>query len=121
MGATTTTPVLTFEDFERLPDLPGKRELLEGELIEMPPAKFSHNAYAKALLFLLDAALESAHSRGEGLELGSVYQEMGYKLSNHSYVQPDVSITHANQVTEDYLGGAPAIALEIISPSNTVE
>jgi len=35
MGATTTR--LTFEEFERLPEQPGKRELLKGELIEVPP------------------------------------------------------------------------------------
>jgi len=35
MGA--TTKLLTFEEFEQLPDAPGKRELLDGELIEWPP------------------------------------------------------------------------------------
>lgn len=40
MGATTTQ--LTFEEFEKLPDAPGKRELLDGELIELPPPKRRH-------------------------------------------------------------------------------
>ena len=35
----TTTSLMTFEDFERLPEEPGKRELLKGELIELQPAK----------------------------------------------------------------------------------
>jgi Uma2 family endonuclease len=46
---------------------------------------------------------------------------MGYQLSGDGYAQPDVSVTHAGQAVQKYLGGAPAIAVEIISPSNTAE
>jgi Uma2 family endonuclease len=34
-----TTTLLTFTEFQELPDSTGKRELLDGELIEMPPPK----------------------------------------------------------------------------------
>jgi Uma2 family endonuclease len=121
MGAPTTTALLTFEEFERLPDQPGKRELLKGELIELLPAEYHHNTRAEKIYLRLLGALEAAHSRGEAGELGSVHHEMGYKLSRDGYVQPDVSITHAGQAVQKYLGGAPAIAIEIISPSNTAE
>ena len=41
MGAVRTT--LTMEEFLELSELPaGKRELLRGELIELPPGKFKH-------------------------------------------------------------------------------
>lgn len=119
MGATTT--LLTFEEFEQLPDQPGKRELLKGELIELPPAEFRHNNIGQEIFLRLYAALMAAHARGEALELGAVYHEMGYKLASNAYVQPDVSITHAGQAVEKYLGGAPAIAIEVVSPSNTAE
>src|SRR6266496_3875711 len=121
MGTTTDTRLMTFEDFERLPNTPGKRELLEGELIELPIPDFSHSANAQQLLFELHASLKTAHSRGEATDLGAVYMEMGYKLSSRSYVRPDVSITHADQTVERFLQRAPAIAVEIISPSNTDE
>jgi|SRR5215471_3956723 len=121
MGASTTTALLTFEEFERLPDQPGKRELLKGELIELPPAEYQHNTKSERIYLRLLKELEAAHSRGEAAQLGSVHHEMGYKLSGDGYVQPDVSITHAGQAAQKYLGGAPAIAIEIISPSNTVE
>jgi Uma2 family endonuclease len=42
VGATTTPKLLTFEEFEHLPDAPGKRELLEGELLESPPPQRRH-------------------------------------------------------------------------------
>src|SRR5437660_1385411 len=119
MGTTTTTQLLTFEEFELLPDTLGKRELLEGELIELPIAEFSHSANSHRIFRRLDAALNQAHSRGEAAELGDCYIEMGYRLSTDAYVQPDVSITHAGQTVQKYLQRAPAIAIEVISPSNT--
>jgi len=121
MGAITTTPLLTFEEFERLPDTPGKRELLEGEVIELPVPQFKHSANAHTIFRSLDTAIGAAHARSEAVELGEVYIEMGYQLSTRSYVQPDVSITHAGQPVDKFLQRAPAIAIEIISPSNTVE
>ena len=37
-----TPTLLSFEEFEQLPDEPGKLEFLDGELIQLPPAKFNH-------------------------------------------------------------------------------
>ena len=72
----TITTLLTFEEFERLPDQPGKRELLEGELIELPPAELEHNDIAHAIYDLMMPALRAAHKRGEAAQLGRVYHEM---------------------------------------------
>ena len=119
--SSVATKLLTFDEFERLPDQPGKRELLEGELIELPPAELQHNRDAHRIYKILDAAVITAHARGEAKELGEVYHEMGYKLSSNAYVQPDVSVTHGAQAEGKYFGGAPAIAIEVVSPSNTAQ
>lgn len=58
MGAPRTS--LSFEEFEQLPDQPGKRELLKGELIELPPAEFRRQQNLPSRL--------------------PVYMETGYKL-----------------------------------------
>ena len=116
---TLTTNLMTFEEFERLPDEPGKRELLDGELIEMPPADWEHTEFSKLIYHLFLAALEAAHARGEATKLGEAFLEAGYKLAARQYVQPDVSITHAAQTHGTYWNGAPAIAIEVISDSNT--
>src|SRR5690348_4468666 len=121
MGTTTTTNLLTFEEFERLPDQPGKRELLEGEVIELPPPELKHSRSSHKIYHCVVAALEAAHARGEAGELGEVFIETGYKLSSNAYVQPDVSITHASQPEGKYLNRAPAIAIEVISPSNRTQ
>lgn len=116
----TTTTQWTFEDFERLPDQPGKRELVKGELIELPPAEFKHNTTAHRIFLLLHAALTEAHKGGEAQALGGVYHEMGYHLGD-GWLQPDVSVTHPGQTAGKYLEGAPAIAIEVVSPGNTAE
>jgi Uma2 family endonuclease len=115
----TTTGLMTFEEFERLPDEAGKRELLDGEVIEMPPADWEHNEISTWIYHSLRESLAAAHSRGEAGELARVRYEAGYKLPDNRYLQPDVSITHTGQTHEKYWSGAPAIAIEVVSDSNT--
>src|ERR1700730_8324826 len=68
MGPTRTT--LTFEEFESLPDRPGKQELLTGELIDSPPATVRSSRITHRIYEQLKAALNQAHTRGEALDLG---------------------------------------------------
>jgi Uma2 family endonuclease len=121
MEAMDVRTLLTFEQFEQLPDEPGKRELLRGELIELPPAKLKHNKTAHRFYELLKSALTKLNARGEATALEEVYHEMGYQMSAINWFQPDVSITHAGQAKGDYLQGAPALAIEIVSESNTAQ
>jgi Uma2 family endonuclease len=116
-----TTKLLTFEEFERLPehDEAGKLELLDGELIEMPPSDLEHSRFSEKIYLLLLAALAAAHSRGEAKDLWEVHIETGYKLPGRNYVVPDVSITHASHAHAKYLMNSPAIAIEVVSESNT--
>ena len=112
MGAVRTT--LTMEEFLQLPELPaGKRELLRGELIDLPPAKRKHTQTAHRIYERLKTALTTTGISGE------VYLEMGYKIGPRHWFQPDVSITHPNQGGDDYFDGSPLLAVEIVSPSNT--
>lgn len=114
-----TTTLLTWEQFEQLPDDPGKRELMNGELIQLPPANHHHNEASHRILFELLASLREAHSRGEALQLGAARIEKGYRLDRRTWLQPDVSVTHAGQPVGVYMEGSPAIAIEIVSPANT--
>src|SRR5688572_13325196 len=107
----TTRTLLTFEEFERLPDEPGKCELLRGELLGLPPAKLRHNQISLGIYDRLKIALDAAHDRGEARQLGQACHEFGYLLSNDSWVQPNASITHAGQAVGEYFLGAPAIAI----------
>ena len=117
MGVTVPA-ILSFEEFERMPEKPGKQELIHGELFELPPAQYEHNRIAGRLFRRLAAAVEAAHAQNSASELGEVCVEMGYKLGA-GWLVPDVSITHAGQLPGKYLEGAPAIAIEVVSPGNT--
>jgi Uma2 family endonuclease len=118
----TAVELVTFEDLERLPDEPGKTELLDGELIQMPPAERRHSQLSKRLLLRLFPLVESLGADGGARGFGEVEIEMGYKIGNKpdSWLIPDVSIAHRNQAASDkYYEGAPLIAIEVMSESNT--
>ncbi len=117
MGVTAS--LMTFEEFERLPDGPEKLELLEGELIRMPPPEWQHMENAQSFYEALSGALEQLRQSGTAGGLGKVYIEMGYQIGPNSWLRPDVSISHQGQPRRKYLEGAPALAVEIISESNT--
>lgn len=72
---------------------------------------------ARRLFKRLDAAVEGGKPAPQ---VGTVYVEMGYKLSENpaSRHQPDVSLTHAGQEGDEYVVGAPLIAFEIASPND---
>lgn len=113
MAATT---LLSFEEFEQLPSEPGKLELLNGELIRQPPAKIKHEKIIHQLYKVLAPQLENP-----GSGLGETYMKMGYKLGCITWLKPAVSITHFDQPSDDYLEGAPLLAVEVVSESDTAE
>ena len=110
--------LLTFAEFERLSDEPGKLELLDGELIRLPPVKFDHATIAEILYQILVGAVATS---GDSCPVGKAHIECGYKLGPNAWLIPDVSIQHKGQPRGDYLEGAPALAVEIISESNRAE
>ena len=115
MGATT---LLTLEEFEQLPSEPGKMELLDGELIRLLPGKLKHTKIIHRLQKILEPIVKKA---SPAARLGTVWIEAGYKFGKKAWLQPDVSISHRDQPSGDYFEGAPALAIEVISESNTAE
>jgi Uma2 family endonuclease len=114
----TTTGQITWQAFEELPDGDGfHREVVEGELIVLPPAKSGHSEIARRAY----RALMPLETGG----LTRVYIEAGYRLSNDppTWIQPDLSVLRTERALEthgeDYFVNAPDLAVEIISPSET--
>jgi Uma2 family endonuclease len=91
--------LMTFEELERLPDEPGKTELLDGELIQMPPAKRLDHILAEELFLRLHQMVESLNAGSADLALGEVHFGVGYKIGRRpdSWLIPDVSVTHRDQ------------------------
>jgi len=102
--------LLTAEEFLSLPDTPGKQELLDGELISLPPAKNDHSIIAKAFWKLLEAALGESR----------VWFFEGYQLKR-GWLIPDVSVSWPDQPVSGWFQGGPMIAIEIVSRGNTAE
>jgi Uma2 family endonuclease len=99
----------SFEEFEHLPDDPGKRELIDGQVIELPPPKLQDSKVARELFASLSSpALEEF-----------VWAEAGYRVAG-GWIQPDVSVQWPDQAVENgYLIGSPRIAVEVLSPAET--
>jgi Uma2 family endonuclease len=113
-----TKTLMTVGDLERLPDDGMRYELTEGKLITMPPPKPRHVIVSHNLYDSLSAA---TRERG----LGRVFVEMPYLLSRdqHTLRVPDVSFLRSERARElrddEYLDGAPDLAVEVVSPSET--
>ena len=110
-----TKTLLTVEDFLLLPEpLDCSYELVEGVLITVSPGMFLHNQVRDRLLILLAAFVE-AH------KLGTVVSEQPFHLEGNTVRVPDVAFVRSgrtlppNQLPE----GAPDLAIEVISPTNT--
>jgi Uma2 family endonuclease len=116
----TTTNLLHWDAFERLPNDGMHREILEGELIVLPPPKSGHSEVARRMSRALQAVLEDRR-------LGRVYMEAGYRLSVDpaTWVQPDVSFLREERARatpdDGYFSGSPDLAVEVISPSESAE
>jgi Uma2 family endonuclease len=116
----STTQLTTAEDLLHMPDDGMRYELVRGTLITMPPAGNIHGNQTMRLGWRLAQHVEANH-------LGIVFAaETGFKLAS----DPDtvrgadiafVSKTRLEAVgaVEGYWPGAPDLAVEVISPSDT--
>lgn len=113
-----TTP-FTLADLERMPEDGTHREILHGELIEMPPPKLRHELITAPLQFRLSLFVQQS---GAGHVFGS---NLGYKVfrDDRTWLQPDVSFLRRGRLPADldesYMDGSPDLAVEIISPSES--
>jgi Uma2 family endonuclease len=115
MGATTTR-LMTFAEFEQLPDEVCRRhELRHGELVEVPPPKFKHRVIQDRVSMLLGSACGGAGY--VSVEFGfRALPEDEYRTADVVYISPE---RYAAAKGSDYFLGAPDIVIEVLSPSNT--
>jgi Uma2 family endonuclease len=109
MGTATLT---TFAEFEALPEIEGKRELIDGELIEVPPPENYHSRVARGILFMLAARLGESRVWPD---------HTGYRIGS-GWIEPDVSVSWPDQRFDGkYFVGSPLIAVEILSPGEEID
>ena len=114
-----TTAVTTLEQFLALPDDGCRHELDEGELVASPPSSTNHGDLSAQLVYLLRFALKDHKEFRVMSESGFVLDEAPYTVR-----APDVSVCRRDRTRRrkdsPYLSGAPEIAVEVLSPSDTV-
>jgi len=112
--ASTTTKLLTVEEYVQIPDPPGGRyELYHGELVNVP---FPANPHIRAQ-WQLRRLLEPAVG-----ESGVVVTELPYRpLPEYECWGADVAYLTKERWDhiDRYLLGAPELVIEVLSPSNT--
>lgn len=114
--AATATKKLTLEEYARLPDDGVRRELDEGELIEMTFPRSRHTITA---LNLYDRLNPWVRSQG----MGRCFMDAGFLMQDEPAVLrgPDVAFVRsdrlANMDLDDWIEGAPELAVEVVSPS----
>ncbi len=117
----TTARFITADE---LLNLPGdqRRELVKGELHNMAPAGFDHGRIIMKLARLLSNYVVDHNL---GVVLGA---ETGFKLAKNpdTVRAADVSFVAASRIPKDaqvfgFWDGAPDLAVEVVSPTDTVE
>ena len=109
----TPKTLMSVEEFAALPDDGMKHELNEGELITMPPPNPRHGHCQARLVAALHEFVASRN-------LGRVFTESGYRLTARTVRGPDVSFVQKSRLQDpdEYFGGAPDLAIEIVSPGD---
>src|SRR5690348_13748602 len=111
--------LLTADELERMPDDDSVRtELDEGELITLPPAAEGHGFNESRIVSELEQFVRKH-------KLGRVYTgDTGFRLNDGTVRSPDVAFVRARRVptikSEGFANGAPDLAIEIFSPSDSV-
>ncbi|MEX2238217.1 MAG: Uma2 family endonuclease [Dehalococcoidia bacterium] len=117
---TTGQKLMTAEELEALPDDGNRYELLEGELLTMPPSSESHGTIAGRIMRRMTLADPDG-------KLGEIISaDAGFKLAvdPDTLLAPDAAFLVRARVRPpgEKVGfgrGSPDIAVEVLSPSNT--
>jgi Uma2 family endonuclease len=113
-----TKAFLTVEDFVSLPESAGSQdvqyEIVEGELISVAPAMLPHNLVRDNFVIALKPFVNAR-------KLGTVVAEQPFHLFAGTIRVPDVAFVRAERevASERPIEGAPDLAIEVVSPSNT--
>ena len=116
--STSSTALMTAEELMNLPDDDMRHELINGELITMPPPGFPHGRLALLLgALLLQFVLDH--------DLGEVSDYSGFHLTSNpdTVLGPDIAFISKQRlkdmgVVEGYCQGPPDLAVEVLSPGD---
>lgn len=116
--STTSTALMTAEEFMELPDDGFRHELINGEVIRMPPPGLPHGRITLRLIAPLAQFVWDN-------DLGEVYDYSGFQLTVNpdTVLGPDAAFIGKSRLREakedrGYWPGPPDLAVEVLSPSD---
>ena len=113
--------IWTDEEFMALPDDGHHYEIINGELIAMGNSGALHGYVCSTLMILLGGYVRQ-HNLGAMLDSSTAF-----KMKNGNKRSPDIAFFAKERLQgiavlpSGYLEGAPDLAVEVLSPGNTVE
>ena len=113
--------IWTDEEFMALPDDGHHYEIINGELINMGNSGALHGYVCSTLMILLGGYVRQ-HNLGAMLDSSTAF-----KMKNGNKRSPDIAFFAKERLQgiavlpSGYLEGAPDLAVEVLSPGNTVE
>jgi len=116
-----TQKIWTEEEFMALPDDGNRYELVNGELVVVGAAGAKHGYYVALMSFSLTAYVKQQ-------KIGFVFDsDTSFKMASGNRRSPDCSFFSRDRIKPlggiptGYIEGSPDLAVEILSPGNTVE
>jgi Uma2 family endonuclease len=120
-AADVAKKVWTEAELQALPDDGFMHEVVDGDLVMSPKNNFQHENICAELLVALRTFAKAQHL---GVVLGS---SAGFWMQNRNCRAPDISFIPKTRLqslgftpfTRKFFPGAPDLAVEVLSPSNT--
>ena len=114
----TTTHLMTAQELFNLDDRSRRYELIKGELLTMSPPGEEHGSIIINLASLLSTHVKRTN-------LGRLTAESGFKLESDpdTVLAPDIAFVardRAGTRSSFYRSGPPDLAVEVLSPSDTI-
>jgi len=113
----TATRTVTYEEYLSMPECElGKEEVVDGEIITIPPAAPNHAILINEFLRQINPALPKQRFTILGSSFGIVIRREPLAVRN-----PDIAIFHKERclIVDKLVQSAPQLVIEVLSPSNT--
>lgn len=112
---TTQERLVTAEEFAALPSDGPLRELIQGRIVDVPPAGTDHSILAARILRLMGSFIDD---RRLGIITG---EQGGYLLSENTVRAPDAAFMSWGRLRRQgaYAVGGPDLVVEVVSPGDS--
>lgn len=116
MASLPNTRLVTYEEWLEMPEAEGREEVVNGEIIPMPPAKKLHMAVLRRLVRAFTQQLDEAQYEVNFGSYGLVIRKDPLTCR-----EPDIAVFErsGDDGEDGYYHTAPKLAIEILSPSET--